>query len=772
MLKEISVKFSYNLDNETKTGNMKLNVNDNLENAFNKSTNIKSIKNKEKEIEFYLQRENEKKILLNKCVKIKELYLKEGDLILVDFKDKINPLEKTSGHYNPYHSTDNLNDGITSSSNTEKPLKKGNNLFLIMMISIAIVIIGVIIFLIIYLIKNKNSNKKIINETIDNKQNNNPNNDDNNNDNNSDNMDDNNNDIDNNSDNNNDNNSDNNSDNNNSDYNIEDEEGNDTQYYLEELITQTRPYYPNNSIFLYKSNKIMNMELESILKNNTDEYNATNIKECMDFGLIIREGGQEIFEEESLIRNWFTGYITLLNLNVNNGTHDMGLSYNKELKKIINGVNDINKRNLNDANDSSLLNDENELCFVKINFYENGIIKDIFYPKDFNINMVYINVITKLIIPKLSKNLYSESINEKIESLNKYLEGPNNDEEIDIIPDSSIVNEQDINSDKLFTENILSDLKSDYLDENEIKSDLLYEDNLNKSNEDSPKYNFKGIEENLNFSNITDFEMESLEGPQAKLEGSLLRRIKNFLIDKKGMLTNILESENITITQPRKESLTTLTKEEEKLKSEIYNDNNEIPRMDLEDFPGKNISFDISNIKCMNFNNVSLYDSIINEELAKNIFNYFDSFTYTKYDILGNDDLKFRALKDLKEDFLKQNPDFDPSEIQIEHSKLSSKKNKTKRYLQNGGSYYGMKNYQFERILFKYDLIGLIMEGFAINEINVATGVTVNYIKLIFGSLELNIPFNKMKTNLHIIIRNSHQMTYNMMGLLYNSTRI
>ena len=61
------------------------------------------------------------------------------------------------------------------------------------------------------------------------------------------------------------------------------------------------------------------------------------------------------------------------------------------------------------------------------------------------------------------------------------------------------------------------------------------------------------------------------------------------------------------------------------------------------------------------------------------------------------------------------------------------------------------------------------MEGFAINEINVATGVTVNYIKLIFGSLELNIPFNKMKTNLHIIIRNSHQMTYNMMGLLYNS---
>ena len=512
----------------------------------------------------------------------------------------------------------------------------------------------------------------------------------------------------------------------------------------------------------------MNVELESERKNETDESNMTNVKEFMDFGLIIREESQEIFEEESLIRNWFTGYIILQNLTINNGTNDMYLNYNKELRKIITGFNDTNKRNLNEANDFLLLNDENELCFVKIHFYENGEIKDIFYPKDFNIkNMVYINTITKLIIPKLSKHLYSENLNEKIQLLNNFKKISNEVEQNDNIVDSTFINEQDINSDIIDSGKRFSDSKNDYSDE--IDNEFLDIDNLNSSNEDTHKYYLKGIEENGNFSNITDFEMESMEGVQAKLEGSLLKRIKNYLIDDKGMLTNIIESENITITQPGTESLDSLTEEEERLKSEIYNDNNEIPRMDEEDFAGKNLPLNISNIICVNFNNVSLYDNIIDAELAENIFKYFDSFSYTKYNILGDEDLKFRVLKDFKDDFLKQNPDFDPSEIIVEHSKLSNKKNNNKRYLQNSGSYYGMKNYMNEKIIFKYNLIGLILEGFVISEINVATGVTDNYFKINIGSLDLKIPFNRMKTNLHVVIKNSHQMTYNIMGLLYNS---
>ena len=150
----------------------------------------------------------------------------------------------------------------------------------------------------------------------------------------------------------------------------------------------------------------MNVELEAEKEN--DESNMTNIKEFMDFGLIIRKSGQENFEEESVIRKYFTGYITLMDLTINNGTHDMTLNYNDELNKLIKGTNSTNNknlRNLNESNNRLELNDKKEVCFVKIEFYENGEIKNIFHPKEFILdNMVYINKIAKLIIPKLSKN--------------------------------------------------------------------------------------------------------------------------------------------------------------------------------------------------------------------------------------------------------------------------------------------------------------------------------------------------------------------------------
>ena len=125
----------------------------------------------------------------------------------------------------------------------------------------------------------------------------------------------------------------------------------------------------------------MSFQLESELNKTNDESNMTKVKEFMDFGLIIRDSDQEIFEEEGEIRKIFTGYITLLNLTINNGTHDMTLNFNEELYKLINGNNKRNLRKLNEYSDSIVLNNQTEICFVKINFYENGEIKEIFLPK-------------------------------------------------------------------------------------------------------------------------------------------------------------------------------------------------------------------------------------------------------------------------------------------------------------------------------------------------------------------------------------------------------
>ena len=161
MFNVIKVKLCYTLDNETKIENIKLNSRDNLENAFYKYKDIKSPQKIGKEIEFYLQRENVK-ILLNKKVEIKRLNLKEGDLILVFFKDIPNFIENT--HHNLNSSTGNLNGEINSSTDIEKPLGKRKNCILIILISIAIIIVGVIIFIIIHVINKNKKNQKIIEE--------------------------------------------------------------------------------------------------------------------------------------------------------------------------------------------------------------------------------------------------------------------------------------------------------------------------------------------------------------------------------------------------------------------------------------------------------------------------------------------------------------------------------------------------------------------------------------------------------------------------------
>ena len=169
-------------------------------------------------------------------------------------------------------------------------------------------------------------------------------------------------------------------------------------------------------------------------------------------------------------------------------------------------------------------------------------------------------------------------------------------------------------------------MSSDNSDENFEKAEP--EIDYSTSSNEERKYHLKGIDESE--TNITDFDLEDIESLQAKLDGSKLRKIKNSFIDTKGMLFSIIEYESVNITQPPQDTIGDLTEEENKFKSEIYNENNQIPRDDEEDFIGKNISFDISEIRLENKNNVSFVESINNPKLVTKFFNYFDKFSYVK----------------------------------------------------------------------------------------------------------------------------------------------
>ena len=144
----------------------------------------------------------------------------------------------------------------------------------------------------------------------------------------------------------------------------------------------------------------------------------------MDFGFLINEKHQEKDEINSLIKNYYTGYLFLLNITINNGTDDIPLLNNKKLYDSISqfkseefnnydsiesldpidSTNEINNFRLLDGKEEENQNYDNEngTSFIKIDFYENGQIKNIFTPNDFfEPYMTFFEEIIHLIIPKL-----------------------------------------------------------------------------------------------------------------------------------------------------------------------------------------------------------------------------------------------------------------------------------------------------------------------------------------------------------------------------------
>ena len=100
--------------------------------------------------------------------------------------------------------------------------------------------------------------------------------------------------------------------------------------------------------------------------------------------------------------------------------------YDKTLNNYINKKNLRRLENLNKINgkiDVDYVNDENNICFSKIDFYQNGKIKKYYLPKDFSIdNFNYIQQISQLLIPKISTHLFNKTINQ---TLNELLEKDN-----------------------------------------------------------------------------------------------------------------------------------------------------------------------------------------------------------------------------------------------------------------------------------------------------------------------------------------------------------
>ena len=131
MSDEIKIQLRYSTNNEIIIRELSLNINENLENLFNKNINIIGLQNIQNEHEFHLIRGNQR-IFLNKNAKIENLNLREGDLISLSFQNNNIIINNNTQNLHANHniSSANLNEENDPNINNYINRSRKNNKFL------------------------------------------------------------------------------------------------------------------------------------------------------------------------------------------------------------------------------------------------------------------------------------------------------------------------------------------------------------------------------------------------------------------------------------------------------------------------------------------------------------------------------------------------------------------------------------------------------------------------------------------------------------------
>ena len=382
---------------------------------------------------------------------------------------------------------------------------------------------------------------------------------------------------------------------------------NEKNYQKEKLIAKLN-YIPNN-LLKFRSEKIINLEVntDDPVDNdyNMNKNNTKNMTQYTDFIFIIREKKDEKDDNNLIVKNLYTGYIGIINVTLNNGTNDMMVLYDEELSKSIKNEKQNNLRNIDEKPNLNYVDEKNKLCFIKIEFYENGEIKDIFIPENFEVsNMVYINEIIKLIIPKISSKLYSSNIESKIHEIESEREKE------DDFNDTNIFNSTDLIDNNLrFLNNESNDGDNGTYEQYISSSSSL------KSNDVELRQIIKHENssiENCDFINLTEYSLYDLKNEQINFEENYIKKIIYSKIDHNGNLYSIKEIQSTVMNHDNGFE----SEEDEGKLEQIYNNDNMISLEDERD-DNNNLNFNLSSIIYETINDINLSENFNVEEINK-----------------------------------------------------------------------------------------------------------------------------------------------------------
>ena len=503
-----------------------------------------------------------------------------------------------------------------------------------------------------------------------------------------------------------------------------------------EEILMANINYKKGVVYLYKTE-----EKSDVISKKENEINTTNFIEYKNYLLLILEENNEQLND--LKKIYYTGIFSQTSSYIKNKTHLMLTQSDDRVNNILQKEN----KNLRRAQDNNFIDyhlDNITNPFFKIEFYKNGIIRNIYIPDGFDKNYTTsMKALLNLTIPKLEEKYYVNNIEDQ---LNKEINQKNNEEE-----EEDEENEENEEKRRLRILNINED--DDTKISNSEQTLIPTSDNNElDANVDLMQIEKIKNEKNENISKITELVLNNINNEYATMEGGKTNTTRTFYINEnKGSLVKIEENTIFNLDNQNNED-----DEEDLISPSIFNDNNnfysfnEIIKNQTKNSNDKKFikpDFILNTTK-----NVIILEPVNNQNIFDKLSNHFNNFHYSEFKEDKNGNIP--RLLEVNNKLPKG------TSIEIIKHIRNTEEDMVKK------SYYGYKIFADIKEIAKEDLMGIKLNQYITSELNPSTGLISSYVTINVGNIIYKVSFPQYQTNINIIIQNINQFSYSLIELI------
>ena len=524
------------------------------------------------------------------------------------------------------------------------------------------------------------------------------------------------------------------------------------QFLEPEPLIVKIPYKPGISL-IYENIKLLNLNIGIDDENENAKNIAQDMMSNADFLLYIRDKNYEKTDNDTKIAI-YTGYLAIIKLiNINTTSNEEKYYiYDKKLIQVYENI-----KNKSNSNSFITLNETfNDSCgFIKLDFYENGDIKKIFYPKSNNFifkSIEYLNETAALIIPKISSILYSEDIQSQFNDLQK-----------------DISEKDSINKKRNLLIRRLSELnpKKRKISKNKIKKTRfrVLQESFNETSENYVEDEIIPRERELdlklreikdngdNTKNITLLSLEDVYSDNAKLTGSLDNKTVLTSLNEEGRVSSIYQKQNTYLESGIRDK-----ELDEYVSNQTYNEDSFFDKDDITldnetDVISESNQIQIKTLDSENSNSVNLVDDFTDDNGT--LIEYFKSYDYEEY----NDTVyQNYLLEEMGPNYLER---INGSNLSISITDQYEVDDNSLRHLASSDyPYYSQKVLSTQKDIYEKQFLGLTMKTYTLTQVYPHNGQTVVETINIFGSSKKVFQSQTTYTNNHIIIKNRNEMSF------------